>query len=65
MATTTPQVTQEYVNAEYGIQVSIVHTQQGYGVKVTDMESGESLPMVRYYQTHGQAQMYALKCAFS
>lgn len=59
------EVVNEYVNAEFGIRVSVIHNDSGYGVKVTDMESGESLPSVRYYETQGQAQAYALRCAFA
>lgn len=58
------QVVNEYVNAEIGIRVVVIHNDTGYGVQLVDMDSGMAMPSVRYYETQGQAQAYAVRCAF-
>ncbi len=42
----------------------VIHNDTGYGVQLVDMDSGMAMPSVRYYETQGQAQAYAVRCAF-
>lgn len=48
-------------NEEYTMQSEIFPNGKSYGVRLQDLDSGDYLPSITYFNSFGEAESYALK----